>query len=168
MSAPVPVQTQIVGALPVILAFFDRLGLAQTIDPLVPWQGDVPLGTLTEILVANRLLAPKPLYRIGEWAEATGLTAFYQLSAEQLNDDRLGRALERLAEHAHNVEAALTPRAAGAFDLDLAQIHYDLTSVELFGAYQDYAPAPAQPQDNQQTQPEAADAAAYQSPQPTY
>jgi transposase len=168
MSAPVPLQTQIIGALPVIQAYFDRLDLAATIDRIVPWQGDVPLGALTEILVANRLLAPKPLYRIGEWAEAVGLTGFYQLDAEQLNDDRLGRALERLAVHAHNVETALTLRAVKEFDLDLSQIHYDLTSVELFGAYQDYAPSPAEPQDNKQIQSEATAAGEYQPPQPTY
>jgi hypothetical protein len=106
MSAIVPIQTQVIGGLPVIQAFFDKRDFAGTIDRVVPWEGEVPLGTLTEILVANRLLDPKPLYRLGEWAEQTGLTGFYQVSAAQLNDDLFGRALERLAEQ----DGRLRPR----------------------------------------------------------
>jgi hypothetical protein len=165
MSTPGPVQTQILGGLPVIQAFFDKLDFAATIDRVVPWQGEVPLGTLTEILVANRLLGPKPLYRLGPWAEQIGLTGFYQLNAAQLNDDLFGRALERLARHAPDAEAALVLRAVKGFDLDLAQVHYDITTVELFGAYQDYLQPPVAP-DGQQTH--EAPAADYQPPQPTY
>ena len=57
MSALVSLQTQVIGALPVIHAFLDQLDYAATIDRLVPWEGEVPLGTLAEILVINRLLA---------------------------------------------------------------------------------------------------------------
>src|SRR5262245_15450728 len=162
MSALTPVQTQVIGALPVIQALFDRLDLADTIDQVVPWQGEVPLGTLTEILVANRLLGPKPLYRLGQWAAQAGLTDFYQLGPEQLNDDLFGRALERLAEHAPDAEAALALRAVREFDLDLAQVQYDVTTAELIGAYQGYAEPPA----GQQDQPAAAPD--YQPPQPSY
>jgi transposase len=158
MSAIVPVQTQVIAGLPVIQAFFDKLDFSGTIDRLVPWEGEVPLGTLTEILVANRLLDPKPLYRLGQWAELTGLTGFYQVTAAQLNDDLFGRALERLAKHAPDAEAALVLRAVKEFDLDLAQVHYDITTVELFGAYLDHVRQPGQ----------AKDSAGYQPPQPAY
>jgi transposase len=165
MSAIVPVQTQVIGGLPVIQAFFDKLDFSGTIDRLVPWEGEVPLGILTEILVANRLLDPKPLYRLGEWAELTGLTGFYQVTAAQLNDDLFGRALERLAKHAPDAEAALVLRAVKEFDLDLAQVHYDITTVELFGAYLDHVRQPGA----SQSQPgQANDAARYQPPEPTY
>src|SRR3954470_23754037 len=129
-------RTQTVGALPAIAHYFRELNLAATIDELVPWQGDVPLGTLVEVLVANRLLQPKALFRVGQWAQSAALTDYYGLNAEQLNDDRLGRALERLAEHADAIQAALVLRAIQEFDLDVSQVHYDITSVELFGAYQ--------------------------------
>jgi transposase len=135
MPATTTFDTQIVGALPVICDYFERLDLAATIDRLVPYEGDVPLGTLAEVLIANRLLRPKALFRVGDWAQTAALTDYYGLTAEQLNDDRLGRALERLAEHADDVEAALVLRAIRVFDLDVHQIHYDITDVELFGAY---------------------------------
>jgi uncharacterized protein DUF4277 len=165
MSAAVPLQTQVIGALPVIQAYFDKLQLADTIDRLVPWEGEVPLGTLTEILVANRLLGPKPLYRLGQWAEQAGLTGFYQVSAAQLNDDLFGRALERLARHAPDAEAALVLGAVKGFDLDLAQVHYDITTAEFFGAYLNYVGQSAAV-DGQQAQGSAT--ADYQPPVPSY
>src|SRR5262249_10952777 len=126
---------QIVGALPALVHHFERLELAATIDGLVPWRGDVPLGSLVEVLVANRLLQPKALFRVGQWAQAAAVTDYYGLTAQQLTDARLGRALERLAEHAPDIQAALVLKAIEHFELDVTQIHYDLTTVELYGAY---------------------------------
>jgi transposase len=138
MKASVRFDTQIVGALPVILSYFDKLQVAATVDKLVPWEGEVPLGTLAEILMANRLLQPKAMVHVGEWAGRVGLTDYYGLTVKELNDDRLGRALERLAEHGDTVEMALTLRAIKVFKLRVDQIHYDLTSAELFGAYEQF------------------------------
>jgi hypothetical protein len=165
MSAAVPLQTQVIGALPVIQAYFDKLQLADTIDRLVPWEGDIPLGTLTEILIANRLLGPKPLYRLGEWAQRAGLTGFYQVNAGRLNDDLFGRALERLARHAPDAEAALVLRAVKEFDLDLSQVHYDITTAEFFGAYLNYVQPPAAAGGQQAQESAVPD---YQPPVPSY
>src|SRR5215813_9264286 len=140
MDAHTRFQTQIVGALPAIAHYFEQLDLAATIDELVPWEGDVPLGTLVEVLIANRLLQPKALFRVGPWAQAAAVTDAYGVTAEQLNDDRLGRALERLAAHAPDIQAALVLKAIERFDLDVTQVHYDLTTVELYGAYEVEAP----------------------------
>ena len=67
-------DTQTVGALPVICRSFERLDLAATIDRLVPSEGEVSLGALAEILIANRLLRPKALYRIGDRAQQAAVT----------------------------------------------------------------------------------------------
>src|SRR3954466_8821078 len=136
MDAHTRFRTRIVGALPVITHYFERIDLAATIDGLVPWEGDIPLGTLVEVLVANRLLQPKALFRIGPWAQSAALTDYYGLTAEQLNDDRLGRALERLAAHADTIQAALVLNAIGRFGLDVTQVPYGLTAAELYGAYE--------------------------------
>jgi hypothetical protein len=68
MDAATRFNTEIVGALPVISNYLERLELGHIIDELVPWEGEVPLGTLVEILVTNRLLNPKALFRIDAWA----------------------------------------------------------------------------------------------------
>jgi transposase len=136
MDVSIQFQTQIVGALPAITAYFDKLDLAATIDRLVPWEGEIPLGTLVEVLITNRLLRPKALFRVGQWAQTAALTDSYDRTVEQLNDDRLGRALERLAQHADTIQAALVLKAIEQFQLDVHQIHYDLSDVELYGAYE--------------------------------
>lgn len=136
MDATTRFDTQVVGALPVITHYFDLLKLGQTVNESVPWEGEVPLGTLVEILVANRLSSPKAMFRIGEWAESASVTDFYGITGADLNDDRLGRALERLAEHGEDVQAALVLKAIKQFKLDVHQVHYDITDVELYGAYE--------------------------------
>jgi transposase len=136
MVATTQFQTQRVGALPVIAHFCRRLQLGSTIDRIVPWEGEVPLGDLVEILVANRLLEPKALYRLGSWATQATLAASYNLSEQQLHDDRIGRALERVADHGDAAQAALVLRAIQEFGLDVRQIHYDLSTVELYGHYE--------------------------------
>src|SRR3954466_821165 len=81
MDAHTRFRTRIVGALPVITHYFERIDLAATIDGLVPWQGDVPLGTLVEVLVANRLLQPKALFRVGQWAETAAVSDYFGLTS---------------------------------------------------------------------------------------
>src|SRR5947199_1184103 len=108
MDAHTRVDVQVVGALPLVGAMLQQWGLADLVDRLVPWEGEVPLGTLVEVLVANRLLHPQAMYAIGDWAAASAVTDYYGLTAAQLNDDRLGRALERLADHAREVQSAAT------------------------------------------------------------
>lgn len=135
MDASTRFTTQVVGALPVISHYLEELQLAKIVNELVPWEGDVPLGTLVEILVTNRLLNPKALFRVDEWAQKTGLNSYYGLNPGQLNDDRLGRSLERLPAHAEQIPAGLVLQAVKKFKLNVSQIHYDITSVELYGAY---------------------------------
>jgi transposase len=140
MDASTRFDTQIIGALPVIVNFFERLQLGAIINEVVPWEGGVPLGTLAEIMIANRLLNPQALFRVGEWAEKAGLTNYYGVTAEQLNDDLLGRALERLAKHAAAVETALVTKMIKAFKVQVNQVHFDVTDVELYGAYERQVP----------------------------
>lgn len=135
MDASTRFDTEIVGALPVITHYLERLRLANIVDEVVPWEGEVPLGTLVEIMVINRLLNPKALFRIDTWAENIGLATYYGLEARQLNDDRLGRALERLPGYAEPVQAGVVLQSVKEFKLSVSQVHYDITSVELFGAY---------------------------------
>jgi transposase len=136
MDAATRFDTQIVGALPVISECMERLRVADQVNDLVSWEGDVPLGTLVEVMMMNRLLAPKALFRLDAWAQKASVTDYFDLQPGQLNDDRLGRALERLAAHADKVQAALVLTAVRDFKLDITQVHYDITSVELFGAYE--------------------------------
>lgn len=146
MDSTTRFDTKRVGALPVIVAYLEKMQLGSTIDEHVPWKGDVALGTLVEIMVCNRLLNPKAQYKIGEWAQRAGVCDYYGVSAKQLNDDLLGRALERIATHAFTVQSQLILHLIKKFKLNVANIHYDISNVELYGAYE------RQLQDNAATQ----------------
>src|SRR5688572_17016174 len=135
MDARTRVDTQVVGAMPLVGAMLDQWGLAAIVDQMTPWEGDVPLGTLVEVLIANRLLGPKAMYAMGAWDRAAAVTDYYALTAEQLNDDRLGRALERVAEHGAALQSAATLAAVKKWRLKVKPIHYDISTAELYGAY---------------------------------
>jgi transposase len=141
MDARTEVDTQVVGALPLVAAMLEQWGLSDVVDRTVPWEGDVPLGTLVEVLVVNRLLHPKAMYAVGEWAAQAAVTDYYDLTAAQLNDDRLGSALERLADHGAAVQSAATLAAVSQWQLKVKQIHYDISTAELYGAYPTAQPA---------------------------
>lgn len=136
MDAATRFSTKRVGALPVIVAYLEKMNLARIIDENIPWEGEVALGTLVEIMVCNRLLNPKAQYKIGEWAERSGVCDYYDIQPEQLNDDRLGRALERVARHVFSAQSQLILHLVQKFDLDVSNIHYDISNVELYGAYE--------------------------------
>ena len=145
MDATMRFDTARVGAMPLICSMFEKLGLSDAVNELSPYQGEVPLGTLVEVMVLNRLLQPKAMFKIGQWAASSSVTDYFGLTAEQLNDDRLGRALERIAEHGDQIQTALVLAAINEFDLDVSQIHYDITSVELYGAYESDEEQPPSP-----------------------
>lgn len=159
MDASTRFETQVIGALPVVISYLKLLGLKATIDDLVPWEGGVSLGTIAEILVINRLLNPKALFRVGDWARMAGVAEFYGVTAEQLNDDLLGRALERLAAHTPTVQSALVLKMIKTFKLTVNQIHYDISNVEMYGAYAAAAKAAIEAAANDETPP---------TPLPTY
>lgn len=136
MDATTRFETRRVGALPLVVAYLEKMQLAKVIDEHVPWEGDVSLGTLIEIMVCNRMLNPRAQYKIGEWSERAGVCDYYDVSTAQLNDDRLGRALERIATHAFTVQSQLVLHLVKKFRLNVSNIHYDISNVELYGAYE--------------------------------
>lgn len=138
-------DTEIIGAFPVIAEYLKKLGVARIINELVPWEGNVPLGTLAEILILNRMLHPKAIVRVGEWAGKAAVTEYYGVTAEQLNDDLLGRALERLSEYQEQIEAALVLASIRNFGLQVSHVHFDITGAELYGSYERQMPAEGEP-----------------------
>jgi transposase len=90
------------------------------------------------VLVRNLLVSREPVYGVGEWA-ARWAPDLLGLKPQQLacfNDDRLGRALDRLFEcHTADLVLDLVRWVIEAFDLSLDEIHNDSTTVSVFGAY---------------------------------
>jgi transposase len=139
---PPPVGTRReVGPLLLVRTYLRRLGLAGIVDRAVPMRGRSLLthGEVIEALVANRLCAPAPLYDVAGWASSAAIAELLDTPAGLLNDDRLGRALEALAPVAEHVRGEAALAALDAFEVDVSQLHVDLTKLRVAGAYADSA-----------------------------
>jgi transposase len=145
--AVVRVLEKRLGALPVVAEFGRRLRMAEIIDELCPvrpvaW---ISHGEVIEALVANRLTAPAPMVRVQEWAAAMAVDEAYGISPELLNDDRIARALDAIASQLDAITGGIGAAAITEFGVDVSRLHWDLTSISLYGAYpqadQEY-PAP--------------------------
>jgi transposase len=130
-------QPRQMGALPLIQPVLADLELRATVNQLVPSQADVDLGQIVVLLVLNRLLAPQPLYEIQDWLGGTVLPEVLGIAVQQIYDNRLGRALDRLYPQLGEVWQRLVSRAIEVYALDLSVLHWDLTSIYFEGAYAD-------------------------------
>lgn len=134
-------RSHTVGALPVVNAFLDRLGIdrrlheAITADPRAKLHPGAALG----VLLRNLIEARKPLYALGEWV-ASREPALLGLPAESsvgmLNDDRVGRALDRLfdADRAA-ICSGIAVQAIRRFAIATDELHNDSTSITFNGRY---------------------------------
>lgn len=135
-----PVRRRLVrllGSLPVIAHFARRLGIQEIIDQTCPSRGNAQLthGQVALGIIANRLTQPQAMYQVLSWAKQWGVREVFGFDPGQLNDDRLGRCLDALAPQIDPLQGAVTVAAIREFDLDLSQLHWDLTSVVLQGEY---------------------------------
>src|SRR6266516_1343227 len=146
--AVVDVLEKRLGSLPVIADFSRRLDIAGIIDRACPMR-DVALashGQVIEVLIANRLTRPQAMVAVADWASDWAVAEVYGISADVLNDDRLGRALDAIAPQLDYLVGSIGARAIDVFGIDVARLHWDMASISLYGAYdqvdQDH-PAPA-------------------------
>jgi hypothetical protein len=92
-------------------------------------------GEVIEALVANRLTAPAPLVRVEEWAAAMAVEEAYGIGPHLLNDDRIARALDAVAPQLDQITGSVGAAAISEFGVDVARLHWDMTSISLYGAY---------------------------------
>ncbi len=145
MPSPEPFEldTRVLGPLPVVNAFCDRLGLAKLLADYLPAtdaRSRVDPAVAIGAVIANLVVHRRPVYALGEWA-ADFEPALLGLGADAdaamaLNDDRVGRCLARLfdADRA-SLLTALVLAAVDRFGIDCTQLHNDSTSITLTGSY---------------------------------
>ncbi|MEU4303784.1 IS1634 family transposase [Kitasatospora aureofaciens] len=134
-----PVVERHLGALPASAEFLRRLDVAGIIDELCPVREVAHLthGQVIEVLVANRLSSPTSMVRVGDWARKWAVEEVFGIEPDLLNDDRLARALDAIAPHLEEITGSIGAQAIAEFGIDIGQIHWDMTSMSLFGAYED-------------------------------
>jgi transposase len=126
------------GPLALVANYLKRLGLSEAVERACPVHGRAQLthGEVICALVANRLCDPRPLYDIRGWADEQGAHPLVGAPAALLNDDRLGRALDALSAHVEEVKGALCLRALERFGCEPARLHWDFTSVSVYGSHE--------------------------------
>lgn len=126
------------GALPVIKAFLDELGVIEIINALVPNEtGEYPYGELAGVVIASRLQGvPLPIYEIADWASENAVPALFGVPAEKLNDDRLGAMLDAVRPQRVAIWGWVMNRAVQRFGLDLRTLHADPSKIAFEGSYE--------------------------------
>ena len=76
------------------------------------------------------------MYDVRGWADEQGAHPLLGTPAALLNDDRLGRALDALATVIGEVKGALCLRALERFGCEPKRLHWDFTSVSVYGSHQ--------------------------------
>jgi transposase len=132
-----PSVEKALGSLPVVAELCRRLDIAGTVDRLCPVRdiAYVTHGQVIEALVANRLSSPTPLVHVEDWARAYAVEEVFGVRPEILNDDRIGRALDAVAPELSGIVGSIGARAIAEFGVEVSRIHWDMTSISLFGAY---------------------------------
>lgn len=125
------------GALPVLYALLETLGVRQIINRHCRSKAEVDHGTVALVLILNRLLLPLPLYQVADWLGQTVLAAKLGLDPAKFNDDRLGRTLDALYPHLEEIWLEVVETALLKADIDLSLIFYDLTAFAVHGRYAD-------------------------------
>jgi len=133
-------QTRMLGALPIVNVFYQRLGIDRLLEAHVA--GDTRLrlspSAALGVVIRNLLVSHAPVYELGEWAGSydPAVVGLADDEVDLLNDDRVGRMLGRLfdADRA-SLLTRLVLDAVTTFDIDLSRLHNDSTSVKFTGAH---------------------------------
>ena len=129
-----------IGALPIVNAFVERLGVQGLLDDYVVADPRASLAPSASLLVLLRSLVVEraPVYKIAEWVAGRpeALLGLHPGQIAALNDDRAGRALDALfdADRASMLTALMT-KAIETFALSLDELHNDATTLHMQGEY---------------------------------
>jgi len=114
---------------------WQALKLDQLLEGLLPRGREaVAWADVIALLVIGRLCEPSSELHVAEqWYRSTALEDLLGIPPEQVYDERLYRALDRLLPHKPAIEAHLIKRLGELFDLDYDLLLYDVTSTYFEG-----------------------------------
>jgi len=117
------------------LALWRGTGLEELCERLLPAGKErIAWSKMATVLVATRLCEPSSELHIAEdWYRGTALADLLQLEDEQVNKDRLYRALDHLLVHKAALEAHLSHRCGELFAVQNEVLLYDVTSTYFEG-----------------------------------
>jgi len=140
-AEPFRLRSQRLGCLPIVNFLFDRMGLAEQLQSYLP-SDDARLrlapATVIATVVRNIVAGHRPVYALGEWAAPydPAVLGLAPGEVELLNDDRVGRTLDRLfdADRASLITATVLG-VVREFGIETSQLHNDSTTITVTGNY---------------------------------
>ncbi|WP_404783115.1 IS1634 family transposase [Altericista sp. CCNU0014] len=140
-SIPQEIQVQNLDHLGIVAGIIDEIGLVEQVDELlgIHPQAGVTLGQILKAMILNGLgFVSVPLYLFSQFFEGKAIEHLLGkgIEASHLNDDRLGRALDRFYEYGvTNLFTTLALKAAQQFGVETERVHLDSTSMSVEGQY---------------------------------
>ena len=137
------IEVQDIDHLGIVAGIIDEIGLVEEIDRRVGThpQEHVSSSQAVKAMILNGLgFVSAPLYLFGEFfsGKATEHLLGEGIKPEHLNDDRLGRVLDKLFEaDLTEVFVGVASKAAERFGSPTKSVHLDATSFHLHGRYDD-------------------------------
>ena len=126
---PFTLRSQRLGCLPIVNFLFDRMGVAEKLQDYLPTDDPrlrLAPATVIATVVRNIVAGHRPVYALGEWAAPYDPTVLGLApgEVELLNDDRVGRTLDRLfdADRASLITATVLG-VIREFNIDTSQLH---------------------------------------------
>ena len=135
------IVTHTVGALPILNRLLERMRLHEFLTRHLPREDartkiDAPRVVL--LVLRNLLVSREPMYGVVEWARnfAPDLFDLWSEDLDHLNDDRVGRSLERVFQALDtNLIMDVVTHVVREFQVRLDELHNDSTTVTFFGNY---------------------------------
>ena len=124
--------------LPIVKEYASRMGLVKIVDQALSCGMKVSPGTILLGLVMNVLSGRSPLYRVEEFFRTRDVALLLgpDITAEMLNDEAIGRVLDRIYEHGTwKIFSEVCVQAFQSFGVDCSVVHHDTTSVSVWGEY---------------------------------
>jgi transposase len=143
--AAVNMESFTLAHLPIVKEYAHRMGFVEIVNRALTCGMHTSPGKVLLGLVMNVLCGRSPLYRVEEFFRIRDVALLLgdDMMAENLNDDAIGRVLDRIYNYGTwKIFSEVSLQAFRHFDVDCSVVHQDTTSVSVWG---EYKPSPADP-----------------------
>lgn len=127
-----------VAHLPIVKHYAKQLNLVETVNSMVKSQMDLSPGIAVLAMVLDTLSGRTPLYRLKDFfhEKDTELLLGSEVEADCFSDHNLGRVLDKIFETGtQKIFSALAQNAINTFQIDTRKVHFDTTSISVYGDY---------------------------------
>ncbi len=127
-----------VNHLPIIRAYADKIGFVELINQQIDSQMEIDPGTFVLGMIIDTLSGRNPLYHLEHFFEGKEMELLLgkPVSHQVFNDDNAGRVMDKIYHYGtQKLFNEIAINALKAFPLLSRCVHFDTTSVSVYGEY---------------------------------